>query len=565
VLTARAFRIILRLHINRISTQTCGGELSEQAGAKKKTLLHHFRLVSLLTLGSRVLGMARDVAMAVMFGNGVIFDSFTLAFRLPNLARTILGEGTLSTAFLPVYVREMMSVGPQAADRLASVFLLFLVALLGTIVVVFELGVLGLSLVVSLSDEFRLLLELNAIMFPYILLICLSAQLNAVLNAREHFAWPALMPWVLNLTWLVAVLASWWLMESPTRQIQFISVSIILGGIAQLVGSWLALKRCGFVLSRDIGGEAWKADWERVKGLLWSLTPILLSLSVTQLNTLLDSVIAWGLAYVHGFVEAGGLAWLPKFSDGSASALYIGQRLYQFPLGIFGVALGTVLYPRLTKARHEDGDAFAQEVIKGLRLILLLGLPASVGLCLMAQPVTETLFHHGAFDMEDVTQTSQMIVGYGVGVWAFMLLLIMNRAFYALEDRWTPLLAGFISVAVNIVMSFMLIMFLNAPGLAVATSVASAVQVGWLLWKLKQKTPSIKLRSLCRLVGISLIGCFVMGLVSNVLFPQLENQDMSTFWRGVSILTQIAVCAVAYGAVVVGMGVEEVRGGWKRS
>lgn len=515
--------------------------------------------MSLLTLGSRVLGLARDIAMAVLFGNGVILDSFTLAFRLPNLARSILGEGTLSTAFLPAYIRERVEQGVASADRLASVFLVFLTLLLGIIVLIVELTVLAIPTLISVSDEMRLLLELSAILFPYILLICLSAQLNAVLNAREHFAWPALMPWILNLTWLAGVMLAWWLTPIDTRRIEVISASILLGGIGQLAGSWWMLKRLGFQPHWNVSGSPWRNDWQRVRHLWWSLLPIFLGLSITQFNTLLDSLIAWMLAYLHRGVDVGTMQWLPRFEDGSASALYIGQRLYQFPLGIFGVALGTVLYPRMTMARHAQDGRFADELLRGLRLIVLLGLPASFGLCLLAEPITRTLFFHGAFDQQDLAQTSTMIAAYGLGVWAYMLLLILNRAFFAMEDRWTPLRAGILSVATNVILSFALIPWLSAPGLAVATAGSSALQVIWLMSKLKTRVADLDILSLTRVSLIGLAGSAAMTAISWLLFSTLYAQTTSTLGNGLLILTQITVCAAVYAALLWLLNCKELR------
>ena len=286
------------------------------------------------------------------------------------------------------------------------------------------------------------------------------------------------------------------------------------------------------------------------------MTPIFLSLSITQLNTLVDSVLAWGLAYLHSLSV---ISWLPQFDEGSASALYIGQRLYQFPLGIFGVALGTVLYPRLTVARHSDQGVFAKELLRGLRIILLLGLPASAGLCLMAEPTTMTLFFHGAFDQHDVTQTTSMIMAYGLGVWAYMLLLILNRAFYALDDRWTPLRAGLICVAVNIGLSFALIPFFKSPGLAAATALSAIVQSGSMAVQLKHRIPELDFQSLFRVAWMGLVGCFAMTGVSLLIFSPLFTWADSTTSRAGLLLVQMVTCVVVYGISLRLMNCEELK------
>ena len=204
------------------------------------------------------------------------------------------------------------------------------------------------------------------------------------------------------------------------------------------------------------------------------MVPILLGLSVTQLNVLADSLIAWGMSVEEG---APLTTWQP-LQAGTASALYLGQRMYQFPIGVFGVALGTVLFPRF--ARHAEQRRFnllGDDFLDGMKLVIAIGLPAGVGLMLIAHPLAEVLFQRGEFDTQDTLQTAQMIRAYGLGVWAFCSLLIVNRVYFALKDYLTPLRIGFATIVVNLTLNFALIWPLGGAGLAVATSIASMFQV----------------------------------------------------------------------------------------
>lgn len=440
-----------------------------------KNVSRNLRIVSLCTLVSRVFGLLRDQAMGALFGAGPVLDTFTVAFRLPNLARVLLGEGALTTAFLPVVMEELNQRGRESAVRVTWAVLITLCATLCSLVVIAEIG-LGLIVgFVDLAPESALLCRLTAILLPYVILICLAAQSGAVLQALGRFLWPALVPVVLNVVWLAALwwaVPIWW--AEPLDQITATSVCVVLAGGLQLGLMLVVLWLCGFGYRND-----WTSARGAVRRIAREILPVVLGLAVTQLNAVLDSLVAWGFARPDGAGPL--LPWSQTLEyplhSGTATSLYLGQRLYQFPLGVFGVALGTVLFPLF--ARHAQQGNFAhlrRDLSLGVRLVLAVGLPASAGLMLIAHPLATLFFQYGKFDAQAARQTGDMILCYGSGVWAYCGLLILQRGFYAVGDRLTPMYVGLAAMLLNLVLNLTLIWPLGGRGLALSTALVAALQ-----------------------------------------------------------------------------------------
>lgn len=437
-------------------------------------LRRNLRLVSLLTVVSRVLGLVRDMALASRFGNGPIFDAFTVAFRLPNLARALLGEGALTTAFLPAFVGTLQRDGEAAARRLAAAVFLTLAVVLVCLVALIELLLWGVGMLVPLSSEAAFLLRLTSILMPYVIFICLAAQLSAILQALGRFFWPALVPIVLNGLWLVAlwtIVPQW---SDASTQMVVMCGCLVAAGCVQLLVPAAPLVGLGYRFQPQF-----RETWPQVRLILQQMLPVVVGLSVTQLNNVLDSLVTWTFAAPEQGNQE--LPWWPgvayPLQAGTASALYLGQRLYQFPLGVFGVALGTILFPIFSAhAQRNDLAALKQDYALGVRLVLSIGVPASAGLILLAVPLTRLCFERGAFDAVDVQQTATMIAAYGSGVWAYCGLLITQRAFYALGDRRTPLSFGMWALALNITLNLSLIWSLGGMGVALSTTLIAAWQ-----------------------------------------------------------------------------------------
>ncbi|MBI1313143.1 murein biosynthesis integral membrane protein MurJ [bacterium] len=457
----------------------------------RQKLFQRTRVVGLLTLCSRVLGLIRDATMARQFGNGVIMDAFTVAFRAPNLARQLFGEGALSTAFLPIFLRDIEQHGRATAFRTASAVIAAAgVALLG-LVAVTEAVLLGLRVVLDVGAEGELLLGLLASLIPYLLMVCLLAQTCAVMQGLGQFTAPAWFPVLLNILWIGSIWLAGEVFETDEARIYAISWSIVLIGAVQFGLSIPTLRQIGFRFEWD-----WPSGRQRVREIAIVIVPVLLGLSVTQLNTLCDSLLAWALTAPAAGVNTGWLAEYP-LREGTAAALYLGQRMYQFPLGVFGAALGTVIFPLLaTHAERQQFELFRDDLTRGLKMVLAIGVPASAGLAVIAPQLTSVLFLRGEFDQHDAAQTSGIIVMYALGVWAACGLLIVNRAFYALGDRRSPLRIGLLAVGVNLVLNLSFVWSLGGAGLALASGLTANLQSLASAWLMTRRVNDFRWRPL---------------------------------------------------------------------
>lgn len=453
-----------------------------QEASHRGRLFQRVRVVGLLTLLSRILGLFRDAVMVASFGNGAIMDAFSVAFRVPNMARQIFGEGALSTAFLPVFIQDMEQKGKQAAFQTATAILVATTVGLFAIVALIEAALFGVSLFVPMSYEANLLLNLTALLTPYLLLICVLAQACAVFHGMHIFGIPALFPVLLNGLWIAGAWSLDRTIASPESRIYLIAAGIVGIGFVQLGLCFPTLRQIGFRFKWN-----WSAGRARVKVVFATMLPVLLGLSITQLNTLCDSLIAWGLTAP---TDPDATRWLSSYplTEGTATAMYLGQRLYQFPIGVFGVALGTVIYPLLTvHAERGQTDLFREDLAKGLRMVIAIGIPASVGLILIATPLTQLIFERDEFTAADTLQTAAMISAYALGAWAACGLLIISRAFYALGDRQTPLRIGLVAVVVNLAANLTLVWIFAGPGLALGTSITATFQSLVACWVLTRR------------------------------------------------------------------------------
>jgi putative peptidoglycan lipid II flippase len=453
------------------------------------------RTVSLLTFLSRLLGLVRDVAMAAVFGNGPLMDAFSVAFRVPNLARGMFGEGALTAAFLPAFLQERARHGEQAGWRLASGVIAVLIVGLCGLVLAAELLLAVFWIDAAPGSDLRLLLGLTAVLLPYLILVCVTAQLNSVMYGLNHFFWPSIEPVLVNLVWIACL---WWLvprLDSPTAKIYAVALAIVGSGFFQLAAPLPTLRRLGFHYVSD-----WRASSSRLAEIGRAMFAVTIGLSVTQLNSLLDGLTAWGFTRPETTTQI--IPWLPghlayPLETGTASALYFGQRVYQFPLGVFGVALGTVLFPVLSRhAAEHRMDELRRDLVRGLKLVLFISVPASAGLVILARPLTVLLFERGSFDAAAVRQTTGMIQMFGAAVWAYCGLLIVHRGFYAVGDRRSPLTMSFASMVVNLGLNLVLIWPMGGPGLALATAVSSTLQFLFVVWIFEQRVGTLDWRDL---------------------------------------------------------------------
>jgi putative peptidoglycan lipid II flippase len=423
-------------------------------------LLRALATVSSMTMLSRILGFVRDFVIARTFGAGVATDAFFVAFKLPNLLRRMFAEGAFSQAFVPILGEYRNRQGDAAAralvDRVAGT--------LGACVLVLSVvGVLAAPWLVYVSapgfaadsGKFELTVALTRMTFPYILFMSLVALAGGVLNSWGRFAVPAFTPVLLNLSFIVLALL---LAPHLSEPVMALGWAVLLGGIAQLAFQIPALARIAMLPQPRV---AWRD--EGVRRILRLMAPALLGVSVTQISLLINTVFA-------SFLQTGSVSWL-----------YYADRLMEFPVGLLGAALGTILLPTLSRlsaeSRHEE---YSQTLDWGLRLCLLLALPAALALAILSAPLITTLFHHGAFTADDVGQTQRALIAYAVGLTGLLLVKVLAPGFYARQNIRTPVKIALASLAVTQLLNAMLIVPLQHAGLALAIGLAACFNAGLL-------------------------------------------------------------------------------------
>lgn len=438
-----------------------------------KGLLRSTAVVGGFTMLSRVLGFARDMVFANLFGAGAGTDAFFVAFKIPNFLRRLFAEGAFSQAFVPV-LSEFKSLRTQAEVRLlvadvsgtlgAILLLLTVLAILGAypLVTVFAPGFTG--------DEakFALTAEMLRITFPYLLFISLTALAGGILNTYGRFAVPAVTPVWLN---LALIGAAFWLAPYFAQPVVALAWGVFIAGILQLLFQFPSLLRLG-LLPRP----RWGWHDEAVRRIMRLMLPAIFGSSVAQINLLLDTIIA-------SFLVTGSVSWL-----------YYSDRLVEFPLGVFGIALATVILPSLSQKHAEaDPHSFSRTLDWALRWVFLIGTPAALGLVMLAGPMLSTLFQYGAFQGGDVQMAALSLMAYGVGLLGFMLVKVLAPGFYARQDTRTPVRFGVYSMVANMAMNLLFVVpmaLTGIPGphagLALATALAAFVNAGLLFRQLRR-------------------------------------------------------------------------------
>ena len=427
-------------------------------------LLKATSVVGFNTLLSRVLGLVRDIAFAGFLGagGGPLMDAFLVAFKIPNFLRRLFAEGSFSQAFVPVLTEYRIKHGEAATDELISRTAGTLAGVLGVVVLV---GSLAAPLLVYLfapgfqadGTRFELAADMLRITFPYLLFISLTALAGSVLNIYGRFAVPAFTPVLLNVVNIVSVA---WIAPTSEDPSLVLAGGVLVAGIVQLAFQLPFLKAIG-----HLPWPRWGWGHAGVQRILKLMLPSLFGSSVMQISLLLDTVLA-------SLMVVGSVSWL-----------YYADRLMEFPLGVFGIALATVVLPALSQ-RHAEADpaAFQRTLDWALRIACLVGLPASVGLLLLSGPMLATLFQYGAFQVRDVEMARLALIPYAVGMFGFTLVKILAPAFFARQDTRTPVRIGFIALGVSLSINLLVVLPWTlgggtAPhaGLAAATSFGALV------------------------------------------------------------------------------------------
>jgi len=418
-------------------------------------------VVGSATMLSRVLGLLRDVVLANLIGANGNADAFFVAFKIPNFLRRLFAEGAFAQAFVPVLADTREKGGFEAVrelvDRVAGV-------LGGTLLLLTVLTIMASPVVATifapgfLRDPAKLALtgDLIKLTFPYLLLISLTGFAGAILNSYQRFAVPALTPVLLNLCLIAAAL---WLAPSFEEPAVALALGVLVAGFAQLLFQVPALAGIGLVPR-----PRWAPRHEGVKRILLLMIPALFGVSVAQINLLLDTVLA-------SFLQEGSVSWL-----------YYSDRLAELPLGVFGIAIATVILPSLSRKHAEASpEKFSQMIDWALRMVMLIGVPAAVALIVLSKPLLTTLFHYGAMTERDVEMASMSLQAYGLGLLAFMLIKVLAPGYFSRQDTKTPVKIAVIAMVANMVFNLALIFPLAHAGLALATALSAFLNAGLLL------------------------------------------------------------------------------------
>ncbi len=502
--------------------------------------------VGLYVLCSRILGVLREQVFAALFGGGRLMDAFTIAFRIPNLLRDLFAEGALSTAFVTTFSKMVVLEGDEAAWRLANkVATLALIGLsaISLLGVLFAPALVALLAPGFVGAKAALTVTLTRIMFPFILLVSLAALAMGMLNAKHVFGVPAMASSFFNLGVIIAGGAlGWWL--DPTfgpRALVGFAIATLIGGWLQLAVQLPSVRRVGFHFHPDF---LWRD--EGVKAILRLMGPSVIAASTTQINVLVNSIFA------------------SELGNGPTFWLAAAFRLMQLPLGLFGVALGTVSQPllaRLAAAGHTV--SFRTELARGMRLAFLLTIPSSVGLAMLAEPIISVLYQHRKFNAFDAAQAASDLRYYALGLCGYAALKVLVNAFYAIDKRKTPMVVSFIAVALNLLLNWLFTLRLGWGHRGLAFSTACIATTNFLILYALMRGHLGRLESramLSLLVRLAAASAVLAGICWAGAHFLLAGWATQRFWPKLGwLVAVIAGGALAFFGCASALRIEEVR------
>lgn len=498
-------------------------------------LLKSLAAVSSMTMFSRVLGFARDAIVARIFGAGMATDAFFVAFKLPNLLRRIFAEGAFSQAFVPILAEYKSKQGEDAT----RVFVSYVSGLLTlALAIVTVIGMLAAPWVITITapgfadtaDKFALTTQLLRITFPYILLISLASLVGAILNTWNRFSVPAFAPTFLNVSMIGFALFAAPYFHPPVLALAW---AVTVGGVLQLAYQLPYLKKIGMLVLPRINLK--DAGAMRV---VKQMGPAILGVSVSQISLIINTIFA-------SFLVSGSVSWM-----------YYADRLMEFPSGVLGVALGTILLPSLSKSfASGNHDEYCRLMDWGLRLCFLLALPSAVALGILAKPLTVALFQYGKFSAFDAAMTQRALVAYSVGLMGLIVVKVLAPGFYSRQDIKTPVKIAIVTLIMTQVMNLAFIGPLKHAGLSLSIGLAACLNAALLYWQLrKQKifTPQPGwLTFLLRLVAaVVVMAAALLGVMH--LMPEWSQGTMP--FRLMRLLVVVVAGVVAYFATLLVLG-----------
>ncbi len=509
---------------------------------QSSSLIKSSLIVSAMTFLSRILGLVRDIVIANVMGAQAATDVFLVAQKIPNFLRRLFAEGAFSQAFVPVLTEYQQHQSPEIVKALVSkvagtlgliLFLITLIGVLGSsgIAALFSPGFL-----LNSPDKFELVSHLIKITFPYIFFISLTALAGAILNTKNRFAVPAFAPVLLNVCLIGAAIWISPLLEEPVEALAW---AIFAAGILQLLLHLPFLWREGYLVKPSWG---WRDSG--VRKILKLMTPAMFGVSVSQVNLLLDTIIA-------SFLVTGSITWL-----------YLSDRLLEFPLGIFGIAIATVILPNLSRDFAKGGQKMSHLLNWGIYIVILIGLPAALGLFVLAEPIMLSVFQHGEYTLEDAFKSALSLQAYALALLSFMLIKVLAPGYFSQQDTKTPVKIGIAAMAVNMVFNLILFKPFGHVGLAIATAISAFVNM-FFLWRglIAKGTLSMEASWYLKLLKI-VVATVLMFILIKLISPDIQVWREAGFIERAQYLALILISAIATYLIalfVQGFRLSEIR------
>jgi putative peptidoglycan lipid II flippase len=497
-------------------------------------IARHAGLTGAATLASRVLGLVRDQVLAAFFGAGNDMDAFVVAFRIPNLVRDLFAEGAMSAAFVPTFTRELTLRGKRDAWRLGNNVLNALLITTGVLVAVAM--VFARPLIHFYAGDFanvpgkiELTVQLTRIVLPFLTTVAVAAAAMGMLNSLHHYFVPALAPAMFNAATIVLVIALAPLMPGFGQpRIMAVAVAALAGGIGQVAIQWPALRREGFRYAR-----VFDASDPGLRRMLILMGPGMIGMAATQVNLFVNTLLA------------------TSQGTGAASWLTYAFRLMYLPIGLFGVSIGTAVLPAVSRhAAIGDTNEIQRTVSRGLAMMLMLNIPATVGLVVLASPIVQLLFERGHFVAADTAATAAALRWYALGLIGYSAVRIASPTFYAIGESRTPAVVSVSAIAVNVVASVGLVRTMGFQGLALGTSIAAVMNAALLLGLLRRRLGGLDGRrlaiTLLKVTGSSVVMAIVAAGMPYAMDRVAPGTHvlMQAARLGATILVSLLVLAV---------------------
>jgi putative peptidoglycan lipid II flippase len=496
-------------------------------GEEKGKIAKAAGLMSIATFISRILGYVKDMILARFFGATGIADTFFVAFRIPNLLRELFAEGSMSSAFIPVLTEFQTKRGKDEAKRLVRITFTFILILVGLICLA---GIIFSPAIVTviapgftdMPGKFSLTVLLTRIMFPFLLFISLASIVMGALNTKRIFFIPSLAPVMLNVTIIIMVLAVAKRWEHPVLAV---AVGVALGGLIQFAFQLPSFFKNGYSLKPEFYFKH-----EGLKQMSILILPATMGMAVAQINIFISTILA---SYL---------------SEGSITYLYYSMRLIQFPIGIFGVAMGMAVLPTLSEhAVKGEFDKLRDDFSFALRLLFFITVPAMAGLIALREPIVNILFQRGKFDYAATIGTSQALLWYSIGIWSIVGVRVITASFYSMKDTKTPVKIAIIVLLTNLFFSIFLMRLLQHSGLALANSLASWLNFMLLFFFLKRKLVLIDGKRIVSSFMKTITASFIMGIIGWLLIHgALWRISGNTFNKVLYLGGTISVCVGTY-------------------